>query len=61
MKKSFEKYLRDHVCGGGGFGCRCCFTPDRKQRKQFVRKIRKTLTRLLDRIEAQEAEVRDGR
>lgn len=40
--------------GGGGFFCQCCASPDRKDRKKFLRRLRRLYTKHLMKVLAEE-------
>lgn len=52
-KKFFVKHLSADY-GVGGWFCECCAPRNRDSRKRAVRRIKKKVNRILDRIEREE-------
>jgi hypothetical protein len=51
-KKHFMKNCR--AGGGRGFYCSCCFSPQRKKRKAFMRQMRHTYNQQMSKLVQQE-------
>jgi len=54
-KKFFLKHVSADL-GGGGWFCACCAPGSRGSRKKIIRRMKKKVNRILDKIESQDLE-----